>query len=269
MTVHVNGYKRAVPKAAKKILKKTIANWQRHRVSRLAAALSFYMVFSLAPLLFIIVVLAGSVLGTTHTEHLVKNQLQLMVGTQGAQLVDMLVAASRRHVGTIALIVGGILVTVSAFGIFLQVQDALDEIWEIPQHRRGGFWEIVVLRLHALAVVAVLAGLALVSLIVGDAAGLRAGLLVNVVSLLVFLMVTYRVLPQTDVGWKSSTLGAAITGLILLLGEALISLYFTHVRPASNFGTAGAFILVLLWIYYSAQLLLFGAELTRTIETEV
>lgn len=239
-----------------------------HRVSRLAAALSFYMVFSLAPLLFIIVVLAGSVLGRTHTEHLVKNQLQLMVGTQGAQLVDMLVAASRRHVSPLALAIGGVLVVASAFGIFLQVQDALDEIWEIPQHRRGSLWKTMVLRLHALAIVAVLAILAMVSLMVGDAAGLRIGLFVNVVALIVFLMVTYRVLPQTDVGWKSSTLGAAITGAILLLGEALISFYFTHARPASNYGTAGAFILVLLWIYYSAQLLLFGAELTRTIETQ-
>jgi membrane protein len=250
-----------------KILKSTIANWRRHRVSRLAAALSFYMVFSLAPLLFIIVVFAGTVLGATHTEHLVKNQLQLMVGTQGAQLVDTLVAASRRHVSAFALAAGGVLVVASAFGVFLQVQDALDEIWEIPEHRRGNLWETFALRLHALVVVGALAILAMVSLVVADAAGLRAGLAVNVVALMIFLLLTYRVLPQTDVGWKSSTLAAAITGLILLFGEALISLYFTHVHPASNYGTVGAFILVLLWIYYSAQLLLFGAELTRTIET--
>lgn len=250
-----------------KILRKTFENWRRHRVSRLAAALSFYMVFSLAPLLFIIIVLAGTVLGAVHTEHLVKNQLQLMVGTQGAQLVDMLVSASSHRTSPVALLAGAVLVIVSAFGIFMQVQEALDEIWEIPEQRRGGWWKTIVLRLHALVIVAALAVLAMISLVVADAAGLKAGIVVNIVALVLFLMLTYRVLPQTDVGWKSSALGAAITGVVLLLGEAAISIYFTHARPASSYGSVGAFILVLLWIYYSAQLLLFGAELTRTVET--
>jgi membrane protein len=250
-----------------KILRKTFDNWRRHRVSRLAAALSFYMVFSLAPLLFIIIVLAGTVLGAAHTEHLVKNQLELMVGTQGARLVDMLVSASEHRVGPVALAIGALLVIVSAFGIFMQVQEALDEIWEIPEQHRGGWWETIVLRLHALAIVAALAVLAMMALVVADAAGQRAGIIVNILALVLFLTLTYRVLPQTDVGWKSSVLGAAITGVVLLIGEAAISIYFTHARPASSYGSVGAFVLVLLWIYYSAQLLLFGAELTRTVET--
>jgi membrane protein len=252
-----------------KILRKTFDNWRRHRVSRLAAALSFYMVFSLAPLLFIIIVLAGTVLGAQHTEHLVKNQLELMVGTQGARLVDMLVSASSHRTSPAAVFIGAVLVTVSAFGIFMQVQEALDEIWEIPEQRRGGFWKTVVLRLHALVIVGALAALAMAALVVADSAGLKAGILVNIVALGAFLTLTYRVLPQTDVGWKSSALGAAITGVVLLLGEAAISIYFTHARPASSYGSVGAFILVLLWIYYSAQLLLFGAELTRTVETNL
>jgi len=235
----------------------------------MAAALSFYMVFSLAPLLFIIIVMTGTVLGPEHTQHLVKNQLQLIVGNQGAYLVDMLVSASSHRTSPIALLVGGVLVVVSAFGIFMQVQEALDEIWEIPERRRGGWWKTIVLRLHALVIVGALAVLAMASLIVADAAGLRVGILVNIIALGLFLTLTYRVLPQTDVGWKSSALGAAITGVVLLIGEAAISIYFTHARPASSYGSVGAFILVLLWIYYSAQLLLFGAELTRTVETSL
>lgn len=227
------------------------------------------MVFSLAPLLFIIIVLAGTVLGPEHTQHLVKNQLELMVGTQGAKLIDMLVSASEHRTSPAALIVGGVLVIVSAFGIFMQVQEALDEIWEIPEHRRGGWWKTIVLRLHALVIVAVLAVLAMISLVVADAAGFRAGIFVNILSLIAFLTLTYRVLPQTDVGWKSSALGAGITGVVLLLGEAAISIYFTHARPASSYGSVGAFVLVLLWIYYSAQLLLFGAELTRAVEVSL
>jgi len=169
----------------------------------------------------------------------------------------------------IALAVGAVLVVASAFGIFMQVQEALDEIWEIPERRRGGVWKTIVLRLHALVIVAALAVLAMISLVVADAAGLRAGIIVNILALVLFLTLTYRILPQTDVGWKSSALGAAITGIVLLLGEAAISIYFTHARPASNYGSVGAFVLVLLWIYYSAQLLLFGAELTRTVETSL
>lgn len=225
------------------------------------------MVFSLAPLLFLIIVLAGTVLGTAHTENLVKNQLDLMVGTQGARLVDMLVAASGHRAGPLAIAAGAVLIVASAFGIFMQVQEALDEIWEIPERHRGGWWKTIVLRLHALVIVAALALLAMISLVVADAAGLRAGIIVNIVALVLFLTLTYRVLPQTDVGWKSSVLGAAITAVVLLVGEAAISIYFTHARPASSYGSVGAFVLVLLWIYYSAQLLLFGAELTRTVET--
>ena len=249
------------------VVTRTFKNWRRHRVSRLGAALAFYTVFSLAPLLFMVVVITGVVLGAAHTQHLVEEQLRLIVGDRGAQVVNSLVSGSQSKGDAAAVALGALLVLVSAFGIFVQVQDALDEIWEVPRDQRGGIRQTILLRLHALVVVAVLALLAMIALITADSAGSIVGAAVNVVALFVFLAITYRVLPKPDVGWKSSMLGAAITGAILLIGEVAISLYFTRMHPEARYGTLGAFVVVLLWIYYSTQLLLFGAELTKTIET--
>ena len=240
--------------------------WRKHRVSRVAAALSFYMVFSLAPLIFMLVVISRLLLGPKHALQAVESQLQPLIGTHGTRGIDVLVRASEHKVSATPLFIGGILVLVAVAAIFMQLQEALDDVWGIPEHRRGGWWQIIGLRLHAVVLIAALALFALFSLLTAQTLGWVAAAGVNIFTLLLFLTLTYRVLPRATVGWKSAALGALMTGCIILLGELAISFYFTHFHPESGYGSAGSFIVILIWMYYSAQLFLFGAVLTHVLE---
>lgn len=239
--------------------------WRKHRVSRVAAGLSFYAVFSLAPVIFILVVVARA-LGRVHALAVVDSQIGLLIGQKGAQSIDTLVRASQHNVASTPMFIGALLVLFAVFAIFMQVQEALDDVWDIPEHRRGGIWEIIVLRLHVVIVILALAALAGAALFIADVQGRAAGVAASAVVLLLLLTVTYRTLPRENVSWRSAALGALITGVILLLGQAAISFYFARFHPESGYGAAGSFIIILIWIYYSAQLFMFGAVLTRAIE---
>jgi membrane protein len=270
-------------RAAWQVLRDAFGGWQRHQDGRLAAALAYYAVFSLAPLLLVVISVLGLFLGQSNAQQQVQGQLQQVVGNNGTQFINVLIAGSKHpQTGKIAVIVGAALIIWSAIGMFLALQNALDEVFEIRPQNKGGFIQLVVLRLHALIVIAALAIIAIAALalvnVIGGVMQTRLGGsfagpayevgtgIVNVVAMTVFLAVVYRVLPQCPVAWKSAYTGAAVTAVILLLGEAVLSLYFTKLHPAAPYGAAGGVVILLLWIYYSAQLMLFGAEITRAYE---
>lgn len=270
-------------KAAWQVLRDAYSGWVRHQDSRLAAALSYYAIFSLAPLLLIVIALLGLILGQSNAQQQVQAQLQQVVGENGTQFINILIAGANHHnTGKIALIVGGALTLYAAIGMFMALQNALDEVFEIHPENKGGFLKLVILRFHALIVIAVLAIVAIVALALANVVGgvmqtaiggsfagpliVVATGVINVAAMSVFLAVVYRVLPQCNIAWRSAYVGAAITAVILLIGEAALSMYFTRVHPAGPYGAAGGIIILLLWIYYSAQLLLFGAEITRAYE---
>lgn len=270
-------------KTAWQVLRDAFGGWQRHQDGRLAAALAYYTVFALAPLLLVVIALLGLFLGQNNAQTQVSGQLQQVIGQNGLQMVNVLIAGANHHgTGTIALIVGAGLILFSAIGIFLALQNALDEVFEIRPDNKGGIWQLVILRLHALIVIAVLAIIAIGALALANVIGgvmqtaiggsfagpayeIGTGI-INVAAMTIFLAVVYRVLPQCSIEWKSAYTGAAVTAVILLLGEAALSLYFTKLHPAAPYGAAGGIIILLLWIYYSAQLMLFGAEITRAVE---
>jgi membrane protein len=276
------GYKRDVETAH--ILTDAIHGWQRHKDGRLAAALAYYAVFSLAPLLLIVVSLVGIIFGRSNAQQQVHAQLRQVIGEDAARFVDALIAGTTHAGGSghLALYIGIGLAGISAISIFLALQDALDEVWEVPSESKGGFFKMVVLRLHSLIIVFALALVAVVALIGADVVAAFArfatgslppapvmegvSIAINVASLTLFLAVVYRVLPMHEVAWRSAWIGAAATAIVLLLGEVALSIYFRRMHPGSSYGAAGALVVLLLWIYYSAQLLLFGAELTRAIE---
>lgn len=273
-------------KTAWQVLRDAFAGWQRHQDGRLAAALAYYAVFSLAPLLLVVLALLGLFLGPSNAQQQVQGQLQQVVGKNGTQMINIMIAGANHHAtGTIALMVGAGLIVFSAIGMFMALQGALDEVFEIKPDDKGGFIELVVLRLHALIVIAALAIIAIAALAIANVVGgvmqtrlggtfagplFEAGTgIINVVAMTIFLAVVYRMLPQRPVQWKSAYTGAAITAIILLIGEGALSMYFTKLHPAAPYGTAGGIIILLLWIYYSAQLLLFGAEITRAYDTRI
>jgi membrane protein len=273
-------------KTAWQVLRDAIGGWQRHQDGRLAAALAYYAVFSLAPLLLVVIAVLGLFLGQSNAQQQVQGQLQQVLGRNGVQMVNVLIAGANHHgTGKIALIVGAGLILFSAIGMFLALQNALDEVFEIKPDNKGGFIQLVVLRLHALIVIAALAVVAVAALalanVIGGVMQTRLGGafagpayeigtgVINVVALTIFLAVVYRKLPQCPVEWKSAYTGAAITAVILIIGEAALSIYFTRLHPAAPYGAAGGLILLLLWIYYSAQLMLFGAEVTRATDARI
>ena len=267
-------------KTAWRVLRDAFGGWQRHQDGRLAAALAYYAVFALAPLLLVVIALLGLFLGQSNAQNQVQGQLQQVVGKNGSQMINVLIAGANHHgTGTIALIVGGALILFSAIGMFMALQNALDEVFEIHPDKKGGYVELVVLRLHALLVIAALAIIAIAALAIANVVGgvMQTALggafsgpaveigtgIINVAAMTIFLAVVYRVLPQCPVEWRSAYVGAAVTAVILLVGEAALSMYFTKLHPAAPYGAAGGIIILLLWIYYSAQLMLFGAEITR------
>jgi membrane protein len=247
------------------VFRNALELWRKHRVSRVAAGLSFYAVFSLAPVIFILVIVARA-FGRGDALELVDSQLGLLIGQKGAHSVDTLVRASQHNVLSTPMFIGAVFVLLAVFAIFMQIQEALDDVWEIPEHRRGGAWEIIALRLHVVIAILVLAVLAAAALFTAETRGRAAGIAANAAVLLLFLTVTYRTLPRENVGWRSAALGALITGIILMLGQAALSLYFLRFHPENGYGAAGSFMVILIWIYYSAQLFMFGAVLTRAIE---
>lgn len=273
-------------KAAWQVLRDAFGGWQRHQDGRLAAALAYYAVFALAPLLLVVIALLGLFLGQSNAQNQIAGQLQQVVGRNGTQMINVLIAGANHHgTGTIALIVGAALILFSAIGIFMALQNALDEVFEIRSENKGGIMQLVVLRLHALIVIAVLAVIAIGALALANVIGgvmqtaiggsfagpayeIGTGI-INLAAMTIFLAVVYRVLPQCSIAWKSAYTGAAVTAVILLIGEAALSMYFTKLHPAAPYGAAGGIIILLLWIYYSAQLMLFGAEITRAYEARL
>lgn len=273
-------------KTAWLVLRDAFGGWQRHQDGRLAAALAYYAVFSLAPLLLVVIALLGLFLGQSNAQTQVQGQLQQVVGRNGTDMINVLIAGANHHgTGKIALIVGGALILFSAIGMFLALQNALDDVFEIHPDKKGGFVRLVALRLHALIVIVALAIIAVVALALANVVGgvmqtaiggsfsgpaVEVGTgIINIAALTIFLAVVYRVLPQCSIEWRSAFVGAGVSAAILLIGEAALSLYFTRLHPAAPYGAAGGIILLLLWIYYSAQLLLFGAEITRANEARL
>lgn len=273
-------------KNAWQVLRDAFGGFGRHQDGRLAAALAYYAVFSLAPLLLVVIALLGLLLGQSNAQQQVQSQIAQVVGKSGTQMINLLIAGANHHgTGVIALLVGAGLILLSAIGIFLALQNALDEVFEIRPDSKGGFMRLVVMRLHALIVIAALAIIAIAALALANVIGgvMQTALggtfagpayeigvgIINVAAMTVFLAVVYRTLPQCPITWKSAFTGAAVTAVILLVGEVALSMYFTRLHPAAPYGAAGGIIILLLWIYYSAQLLLFGAEITRANEARV
>ncbi len=268
-------------KVAVKLIQETIAEWNEDKASRLAAALAYYTVFSLAPLLIIAIAIAGFVFGETAAQNQIVGQIQGLVGREAAEAIQtMILNASRPGAGTIATIVGVITLLFGASGLFGQLQDALNTIWEVtPRPDRGirgivqdRFWSFTMvlgtgfLLLVSLILSAVLTGVAtyLQSLVPGL---IEVWQIVNIVvsfTVVTFLFaLIYKVIPDAKIAWSDVWIGAIVTSLLFSVGRYLIGLYLGSSAIGSAYGAAGSLVILLVWVYYSAQILLLGAEFTQ------
>ncbi len=262
-------------------LKETYAKWGAHKSARLAAALAYYTVFSMAPLLIIVIAVAGIFFGAQAAHGQITGQLNALVGHNAAHQIDtMLAAANKPRSGVIAAIIGVVMLVLGASGLVLQLQDALNTVWDVEPKRAGGFLRMVRERLLSLSMLLGLGFLLVVSLVASavlsalntytQSLAPAVGILLQAVNVVLdlgilslFFAVMYKFLPATEVRWRDVWLGSIMTAVFFVVGQFAITLYLGKMNASSPYGDAGSVMIVLLWVYYSAQLLLFGAEFTR------
>jgi len=242
------------------------------------AAIAFYAVTSLAPILLIVIAVAGAAFGEEAARGAIFAQFRNLLGANGADLLEATIAsASAERAGLVATIIGILTLILTASGVFLELEDALNEIWG-TRHEGGILSGLVRGRLMSLGLVATLGFLLLVSLVVDAAlsglggsidAPVGAALLmtlnffVTLVLVAVLFAAIYKLLPAKPLAWPYVIFGAALTAVLFQIGKLLIGLYLGSYGAASSLGAAGAVLGLLLWVYYSAQIFLFGAALTK------
>lgn len=265
-----------------RLLKETAAEWQEDKVPVLAAALSYYTVFSLAPLLLIAIAIAGAVFGEEAARGEVVKQIQGLVGQDGAEAIQSMIQNAQKPEsgGAIATVIGIVTLLFGASGVFGQLQDALNTIWEVKPKPNGGWKSFLQSRFLSFGMVLVVGFLLLVSLMLS--AGLTAvgtffgNVIPGFVALsqvlnfvISFAVVTvlfasiYKVLPDVEIPWRNLWIGSAITALLFNFGKFLIGLYLGNSSIGSTYGAAGSLVVILIWVFYSAQILLIGAEFTQ------
>jgi membrane protein len=262
--------------------KEAASAWSDDYAPSMGAALSYYSVFSLAPLLFIVIAVAGLIFGEEAARGEVFGQLQGLMGDDAAAAVEAMLAGLRtpERGATSALISLGVLF-VGATTVFGELQDALDRIWHVPaRERQGGPWGLLRARLLSFGMILGIAFLLMVSLVMSAAISalgkwwssafgewelllqtVNAGV-GYVMTTVVFAMI-YKYIPRVPVAWRDVWLGAAVTALLFTIGRTLIGLYIGKSGIASGFGAAGSVAIVFVWVYYSAQIFLLGAEFTH------
>ncbi len=251
------------------------------RVAMMGAALAYYTMFSIAPLLVIALGVVGMVFGEKGDAQIF-SAIGGLMGENGAMTIRGMVrgAVENPREGMIAALIGCVTLVLGASGVFLQLQESLNIIWKVVKKPGAGVWPIVRRRLLSFAMVGVIAFMLLVSLLASagiSAASHAVGVLlpggtllwkaVNVViSIAVIAMLfalIFKVLPDVSITWRESFFGGVFTSLLFAIGKSAVAAYLGHSGVASTYGAAGSLIVVLLWVYYNSQLVLFGAEFTR------
>jgi membrane protein len=263
------------------LLRETIKEFGEHKAPRMGAALAYYTVFSLAPLLIMAIVISGAIFGQEQAQTRIIAQIADFIGTPGAiainRLIDSAKLPANAGLGLTTVGVGALLL--GSLGAFAQLQDAFDTIWEATPGRRR-LVHLLQDRLIAFGLALVVAFLLLVSLVAQTALDafndylaaqsftvpwLRAvfNFILPVLLATLLFAAMFKLLPPVRLNWRDVWLGAALTGLLFTLGKLLISFYLSQAALGTAAGAAGSLLVVLLWVYYSAQILLFGAVFTH------
>ena len=255
--------------------------WMDDYAPSMGAALSYYTLFSLAPLLVLIIAIAGMVFGQEAAQGAIIAQLQGIMGKEGATALQGLLQAAREpSTGVVASIVGGFLLLLGATAIFAELQTDLDRIWQVPAKQKpSGLWGWLRSRVLSFGLVLGLAFMLMISLVVSAALAASSewlgggaaaeSVLANVLNFLasfalftVLFAMIYKIMPTAKISWHDVWMGSAVTALLFNVGKSLIGLYLAKSNVASGFGAAGSFVILVAWFYYSAQIFLFGAEYT-------
>jgi membrane protein len=274
------------PKRMLGLVKSAYSEFSTDKGTRMAASLAYYTTFSIAPILVIAIAIAGLVFGDKAAQNAITGQIQGFVGHDSARMIQTMIQSAHKPAqGAIATIIGIVSLLLGASGVFGEIQDALNTIWNVNAKAQSGIRQLVKTRLLSFGMVLVIGFLLLVSLMISAfLAGLFkyvAGVVpvpeavLHVVELVVSIFVIgllfammFKVLPDVKLTWKDVSFGAFTTAVLFTLGKFVIGIYLGKTMTASSYGAAGSLILVIAWIYYSALILYFGAEFTRAYATE-
>jgi len=254
--------------------------WNEDRGTRLGAAVAYFTIFSLAPLLVVVIAVAGRVLGEKAVRGDIVGQIAGLVGLNTAELIQtMIVEAGKPKTGLVATVIGVVTLLIGTTGLFAELQDDLNTIWKIAAKPRGivatirdrfiAFLMVLGIAFLLLVSLVASAGVAAVGHVLGSAlpASVTVLQLSNFVISLgvgtVLFATIYKVLPDAEIAWRDVWVGAGVTSFLFTIGQLLIGLYVGYSGAASAYGAAGSLVILLLWVFYSAQILFFGAEFTR------
>ena len=267
------------------LVKETIREWQQDQAARLAAALAYYATFSLAPLLVLVLAIAGLVGGRDAAQGLVMAQVQDLVGEEGREFVQSMIEnAATTKTGVTASILGSVTLLLGALGAFNELQHSLDRIWDV-EPKPITRWSLrvqrfIFKRLLSFSLVLGIGFLLLISLVISAALAalseylgripLFSELVLQILNLilslglitLLFAMI-FKFIPDVEIRWRNVWLGAAITAILFTMGKTLIGIYLGQAEVGSTFGAAGSLAVLMIWIYYSSQILFLGAEFTQ------
>ena len=264
------------------LCKKAVMAWVDDFAPSMGAAISYYTVFSLAPLLVIVIAVAGAVFGRDAVQGQIVGQLSGLIGKDGATAVQGLIkSASDPGRGLVAGIISFVVLVIGATTVFGELQSALDRIWHVPEKAKpSGMWGVLRARFLSFGLVLGLAFMMMVSLIVSAAvaafgswtSGLAPGweVVLQIINIAVSLTITtllfamiYKLMPSVKIAWHDVWVGAAVTAVLFELGKLLIGLYIGKSGVNESFAAAGSLVVLLAWVYYAAQIFLLGAEFTK------
>jgi membrane protein len=263
------------------LIKMSVVSWRKDHASSMGAALAYYTLFSIAPVLIIVIAVAGFFFGPEAARGEIVTQLRGLLGEDGATAVQgLLESASEPEEGLFATISSIALLLLGATTVFAELQSDLDRIWRAEAAKSiSGLWSFLRARLLSFGMVLALAFLLLVSLVLSAALAALGNwwggwfegwaILLEVLNFIASFAITmglfaliYKLLPRADIAWHDVWIGAAVTALLFAIGKFLIGLYIGRSGIASGFGAAGSFVVLLVWVYYSTQIFLLGAEFT-------
>ncbi|WP_341531022.1 YihY/virulence factor BrkB family protein [Nostoc sp. UHCC 0302] len=263
------------------LFQETFKEWSEDKASRLAAALAYYTIFSIAPLLIIVIAIAGAVFGEEAARGQIVQQIQGLVGRDGAELIQTAITnANKPQTGAIASLISLALLLLGATGLFTELQDSLNTIWEVKPKPGRGVNNIVRQRFLSFAMVLGIGFLLLVSLVISTAlsaivtyfSNLLPGVdfLWQLVSFIISFSITtvlfgliFKVLPDVKITWSDVLIGAILTSFLFSIGRFLLGQYLGNGSFGSAYGAAGSLVVILAWVNYAAQILFFGAEFTQ------
>ena len=263
------------------LLRNTFTAWNEHEAPRLGAALAFYSILSIAPLVVVVLAILAMVLGRSDAQDQLLGQVQGMIGKEGADAVKTMIQhAQKPSSGVIASVFGVVTLLFGASGVFGELRSALNRMWDVKASAGSGIWQMVRERLFSFGMVLAVGFLLLVSLMVSAALAAMGKFfggilpipevvahaitfLVSVAGISVLFALIFKYVPDTKIPWREVWLGAIATAVLFTIGKSLIGLYLGKAAVGSAYGAAGSLVVVIVWIYYSSMIVLFGAQFTR------